>query len=95
MRKEYGVTTKEIGEMTFEEFKALLSGMGPNTALGRVVEIRSETDSDVISQFTQDQRRIHVEWQNRMAQNVTEQGMEDFLNEMLNMFKGMEGSDGK
>ena len=95
MRKEYGVTTKEIGEMTFEEFKALLSGMGPNTALGRVVEIRSETDSDVISQFTPDKRRIHVEWQNRMAQNVTEQGMEDFLNEMLNMFKGMEGSDGK
>lgn len=95
MRKEYGVTTKEIGEMTFEEFKALLSGMGPNTALGRVVEIRSETDSDVISQFTPDQRRIHVEWQNKMAQTVTEQGMEDFLNVMLNMFKGMEGSDGK
>ena len=89
MRKEYGVTTKEIGEMTFEEFKALLSGMGPNTALGRVVSIRSETDQEIIRGFSGDQLRIYSAWQNRMAENVKEQKLNDFLDNMLAMFTNM------
>ena len=93
MRKEYGVAPREYGTITFQEFKALLAGMGPNTALGRVVSIRSETDQEIIRGFSGDQLRIYSTWQNRMAENVKEQNLNDFLDNMLAMFTNMGKED--
>lgn len=89
MRKEYGVSPREYGDITFQEFKALLTGMGPNTALGRVVGIRSETDQETIREFSKDQLRIYSKWQNRMAKNVEKQELDTFLDSMLSMFTRM------
>ena len=51
--------------MRWDEFAALLSGIGPETALGRVVAIRSETDPDILKHYTQEQRRIRDSWMAR------------------------------
>jgi hypothetical protein len=64
---QYGlrIRTKEFETVSWDEFKALISGISPDTALGRIVAIRSETDKDVIKHFTRDQRQIYDEWRKR------------------------------
>lgn len=54
--------------MSWGEFCTLLSGIMPDTPLGQVVSIRSETDRAVLKHFTPDQRRIRNEWRRRQAQ---------------------------
>lgn len=56
--------------MSWDEFKSLLSGIAPETPLGRMVAIRSETDKDVMKHFSKDQKRIYNEWRNRKTENT-------------------------
>ena len=44
--------------MQWEEFKQLLSGIGPDTPLGRIVQIRSETDPDRLKSYSPAMNRI-------------------------------------
>lgn len=70
---QYGlrIRTKEFESVSWDEFRSLLAGLSPDTALGRVVAIRSETDKDVIKHFTKDQKRIYDEWRDRRAEAMT------------------------
>lgn len=77
--------------MPWEEFKQLLSGIGPETPLGRIVSIRSETDKDVLKRFTKEQRRIRNEWMQRRAQNVSPKQAEEFIEQMKQAFIRMAG----
>lgn len=80
--------------MKYDEFRALLTGIGPETALGRVVAIRAETDREVIKRFTPEQRRIRNEWNERMAKKVSESDMMAFLETMKKTLIGMAGGIG-
>lgn len=66
---QYGlrIRTKEFESVSWDEFRSLLAGLSPDTVLGRVVAIRSETDKNVIKHFSRDQKRIYDEWRNRKA----------------------------
>lgn len=88
---QYGlrIRTKEFETVSWEEFKALLSGIAPETPLGRIVAIRSETDKKVIKQFSCDQKRIYDEWRNRKAENMTKQTFEQEMKALENMFADM------
>lgn len=72
---QYGlrIRTKEFETVSWDEFKALLSGLSPDTALGRIVAIRSETDKDIIKHFNQDQKKIYDEWRSRSASSMSEE----------------------
>ena len=59
--------------MTWGEFSALLSGLLPDTPLGEVVSVRSETDRERIARFTPAQRRIYDEWAGRGIQMQTDE----------------------
>lgn len=50
---QYGlrIRTKEFETVSWDEFRSLLAGIAPETPLGRVVAIRSETDKNVIRHF--------------------------------------------
>ncbi len=78
---QYGlrIRTKEFETVSWDEFKALIAGLSPETALGRVVAIRSETDKDIIKHYTKDQRRIYDDWRNR---EMKEMDGETFEKEM-------------
>ena len=71
---QYGLrlSTKEFESVSWDEFRALLSGLSPDTALGRVVAIRTETDANTIKHFTKDQRRLYDAWQERRAGRMSE-----------------------
>lgn len=90
---QYGlrIRTKEFETVSWDEFRSLLAGISPDTALGRIVAIRSETDRNVIKHFTADQRRIYDEWQQHqasaMSQQRFKQEMADLERAIANMFQ--------
>lgn len=56
--------------MKWDEFRSLLIGISPDTALGRIVSVRSENDKNVLKHFTKEQRRIRNEWRTRKAKSM-------------------------
>ena len=60
---QYGIRLKTT-ELQFDEFLNLTSCLMPESPLGQIVAIRSETDPEIISNFTDNQRQIHDEWVN-------------------------------
>lgn len=78
--------------MKWEEFKALLTGIAPNTPLGRVVYIRSETDSERIKDFTSDQHKIRNDWLTRRAAKRTEIENLDALESLKKAFITLAGT---
>lgn len=75
---QYGlrIRTKEFETVSWDEFKSLLAGIAPETALGRIVAIRSETDKNTVKRFTKDQKRIYDDWRNRKAEQMAPQTYE-------------------
>lgn len=82
-QSQYGIRlSRELKGMKWNEFKALLAGISPETPLGRVVSIRAEEDKEVLKHFTKDQHRIRNEWRRRKAEQMTEENVEDALKEL-------------
>lgn len=85
------IRTKEFETVSWDEFKSLIAGISPDTVLGRVVAIRSETDKNVIKHFTADQRRIYDEWHERRAKGMSQAVYEKEMANLEKMFAAMCG----
>ncbi|WP_243110013.1 hypothetical protein [Clostridium sp. E02] len=85
---QYGlrIRTKDFETVSWDEFKTLLSGMAPETPIGRMVAIRSETDKSVIKNFNKDQKRIYDAWRNRKAENMSSVTYEQEMEALEQMF---------
>ena len=81
--------------MAWSEFRDLLTGLSSDTALARVVAIRSEEDREVLKRFTPEQRRIRSEWRNRVAKQRSSQDVNTFLAQMQTAFRRMSGNGGE
>lgn len=91
-QSQYGLRlSRELSTMKWSEFKDLLVGLSPDTALGRVVAIRSEEDKDVLKHFTKEQRRIRSEWRNKKAQMVSKEELMHALEGFKQSFISMAG----
>ena len=66
---QYGIRLKTT-ELQFDEFLNLTSCLMPDTPLGQIVAIRSETDAEIISNFTEAQKQIRNDWLNREMSNI-------------------------
>ena len=71
---QYGIrlSTKEFRTVDWAEFSALLSSLSAETALGRIVSIRSETDADTIKRFSPYQKKIYDDWRTKQSERMTE-----------------------
>lgn len=69
--EQYGLRLSEV-DMSWREFSDLLSCLSAETALGRVVAIRSETDGEVLKNFTKGQKEIREEWLKNHRKEQTE-----------------------
>jgi hypothetical protein len=69
--EQYGIRLSEV-DMSWREFSDLLSCLSADTALGRIVAIRSETDAEVLKSFTKSQREIRNEWLNNHRKEQTQ-----------------------
>ena len=57
-----------------------------DTPLGQIVAIRSETDAEIISNFTDSQKKIRNDWLNREASN-NEQAYVESMDKLFAMLK--------
>ena len=69
--EQYDLRLSEV-DMSWREFSDLLSCFSADTALGRVVAIRSETDGEVLKNFTKGQKEIREEWLKNHRKEQTE-----------------------
>lgn len=84
--------SKELDTMKWDEFRALLVGMGPDTPLGRIVSVRAEDDREVLKYFTVEQNRIRNEWRTRHRKvNASGADREQVLEQLKNAFIRMAG----
>lgn len=79
--------------MKWDEFKDLITGLGPETPLGRIVAIRTEEDEEVLKHFTQDQHRIRNEWRKQKAKEMTQEQMDVVLEQIKQAFIYLAGGD--
>lgn len=77
--------------MPWDEFRDLLVGIAPDTALGRIVAIRAEEDEEMLKHFSREQHRIRNAWRSRKAKQVTGEDMDAMLNHMKDLFISMAG----
>lgn len=88
--KQYGIRLRSV-ELETDEFLNLLSGLMGDTPLGLIVQIRSETDPEVIDSFTPEQKRIRSEWINKKAKEISKEdydkAMENFKNMLISLAK--------
>lgn len=82
---QYGIRLKTT-DLEFDEFLNLTSCLMPDTPLGQIVAIRSETDGNVISKFTDGQRKIYNDWKNRSVSN-DEQKYTESMDKLFSMLK--------
>ena len=92
-QSQYGLRlSRELpAGMKWNEFADLLCGIGPDTALGRIVAIRAETDEKILKQFTPEQNRIRDEWRKKRAKQVSIKERDAFLEETKETFLSMAG----
>lgn len=89
---QYGIRlSRELKDMKWDEFKDLLSGLGPDTPLGRIVSVRSENDADMLKHFTNEQHRIRNDWRNKNAKNKSQNEVNDALEALKKAFISMAG----
>lgn len=82
---QYGIRLKTT-ELQFDEFLNLTSCLMPESPLGQIVAIRSETDADVIRNFTDAQKRIYDEWASRDVL-MNEQKYEESMDKLFAMLR--------
>lgn len=68
---QYGIRLRSEKDITWGEFSTLLAGLMPETPLGQVVSIRSETNKEILKQFTPYQRKIRSDWHNFLAKQTS------------------------
>lgn len=65
-------------DLPYPEYRSLLTGISPDTPLGKIVAIRAERDPKAVQQMTPDQRRIRSEWiAKQTAKTPVEQQMDE------------------
>lgn len=73
--------------MSWNEFCSLLQGLGPETPLARTVQIRLETDKEVLKNFTSSQHKIRNKWRSRNVKHYSDEDMNTVLAEFQNFLQ--------
>ena len=82
---QYGIRLK-VTELDFDEFLNRTSCLMPDTPRGQIVAIRSETDAETISHFTDAQKKIRNDWLNRETSN-NEQKYTESMDKLFAMLR--------
>lgn len=78
--------------MRWSEFVSLLTGISPDTELGRIVSIRAETDKEILKNFNDEQRKIRNEWLSKHSRaTVKKEDAEKSMQNIEKMFMRMAG----
>lgn len=85
---------RTVHDMPWDEFCSYLMGIMPETPLGQIVSIRSETNQDILKGFSKEQKRIRQEWLNQKAKRINKQTYDEVIENFKKMFESMaQGGD--
>ena len=84
---QYGILPAAQGELPYEEWAKLVSGLMDTTPLGRIVAIRGEKDQKVITAMSPWQRSIRFEWQSFVASRAMKKPPEELRSKMADLEK--------
>lgn len=73
--------------MSWEEFRQMLIGISPDTALGRIVAIRSEDRKEYLENFSPEQHRIRNEWMSKHAAFIREHTSKEAMDAQLDAIR--------
>ena len=73
--------------MKWEEFRDLLIGIGPDTALGRIVSIRAEERKEYLENFTPEQHRLRNAWKSKHAEFIKNHTSKEAVDAQLEAMK--------
>ena len=82
--EQYGIRLNET-DMSWREFSDLLACLSADTALGRIVAIRSEDDAEILKNFTKGQKEIREEWRREHRKEQTEAEYDASMHALLAM----------
>ena len=71
--------------MSWREFSDLVACLSADTALGRVVAIRSEDDAEILKKFTKGQKEIREEWRKAHRKEQTQAEYDASMQALLAM----------
>ena len=87
--QQYGIRLRNEEDMSWDEFVNLLSGINGDTPLGAVVRIRSEKDPKVMKNWGPNEKKIHRDWQKKIAENMTKEEFDNQMQMFSNMFRAI------
>jgi len=93
--QQYGIRIrKELKTIKWKEVKVLLTGLLPDTPLGKVVEMRSENDKNTLKNYTPTMNAIRNKWRNKQAKELlkNEEALNNTFLDMERSFASMFGS---
>lgn len=67
---QYGIRLRNEEDMSWDEFCTHLHGLMPETPLGQVITIRSESDKDTLKHFTPAQHKMRNDWKRRLSKSL-------------------------
>lgn len=86
--QQYGIRLRnEINTISWSEVRMLISGLLPDTPLGKVIQIRAEDNKETLKHFTPDMLKIRNDWRNRLAKDKLKD--EDALNKTFDNMEKM------
>jgi len=86
----YGMRlSRELRDMKWREFAALLQGLDERTPLGRIAAIRAEDDPERLRAFTPEMRRVRTAWRTWRAKQMPKEDVERFLDTVARAFAAM------
>lgn len=77
--------------MSWREFLILLSGLGAETPLSKIVAIRSEKDPKVVKEMTREQKQIRNEWRKRSFNRKPKAEQKREVDALISAIVGMAG----
>lgn len=69
--KQYGVLPSQQEDLKYSDWAKMVGGLMDDTPLGRVVGVRSETNKDIIKNYTKEQCAVRDEWSHFLSSRVT------------------------
>lgn len=88
-RTQYNISLKDA-DLDEDEFFSLLSGLNETTALIKIVQIRSETDKDILKHYTPEMKKIRQDWFDRFKDDDSnKEKIDNNFKAIFNAFKAM------
>ena len=75
--------------MSWREFSYLINGLSGETPLGRIVNIRAESDPEKIKEFSADEKKIRSDYLRKKAKKKSADEVDRALDSIKTAFMGM------